>query len=73
MTHHDRKAQRALVELEFDDDETCDGLLVEITPLSATIDFLLAKASSLLIGESYWLTFKGGRAKSSKPSANSPT
>ena len=57
--------QRALVELQFDDDETCEGLLVEITPHSATIDFPLEKASSLLIGESYWLTFTGGRATSS--------
>ena len=59
------ETQRALVELQFDDDETCEGLLVEITPHSATIDFPLEKASSLLIGESYWLTFTGGRATSS--------
>lgn len=71
MTHYDPGSagpQRALVELQFDDDETCEGLLVEITPHSATIDFPLEKASSLLIGEAYWLTFTGGRAGSANSS-----
>jgi len=57
--------RKSVVELQIDDEEACRGLLVEMTPQSATIDFPLEKASSLLIGESYWMTFTGGRANSS--------
>lgn len=53
------------VDLRLDEETCVRGLLVEITPDSATVDFPLARTSPLAVGQAYPVTFTGGRSLSS--------